>query len=122
MGRYYTGDIEGKFAFAIQPSTAPETYLGAEAVSIEYSWSGRDDIKSIIDQIKQKMRHKYDQIEKYFSEHSSYTDKELAEYMHITEDELHEALLDYYNYKLGKKVYDHMVENDTEYCSITAEL
>ena len=122
MGRYYTGDIEGKFAFAIQPSTAPEDYLGASPVSIEYSWSGKEEIKSIIDQIKQRMRHKYDQIEKFFSEHDVYTDKELAEYMHLTEEEVREALLDYYNYRLGKKVYDYMVENDTDCCCITAEL
>lgn len=122
MGRYYYGDIEGKFGFGIQPSTAPEDFLGAEPVRITYSWSGKDEIKQRIDRIKQEMKHRYDQLELYFSKKSTYTNEELAEYMHITEAELKDTLLDYYNYKLGEKVYNYMVENDTDCCQIDAEL
>ena len=122
MGRYYYGDIEGKFAFAIQPSTAPEDFLGAEPVRITYSWSGKDEIKQIIDKIKQGMGERFNQIEEFFSKHDWYNDKELAEFMRIPEHEVKDYLLDYYNYKLGEKVYNYMVENNTDCCEIDAEL
>ena len=122
MGRYYSGDIDGKFAFAIQPSTAPEVYLGANATSITYVWDDKDELKRIIDQIKNKMKHRYDQIVQFFSEHDCYSDKELAEYLHVTEEEVRDLLLDYYNYMLGEKAYKYMVENNADYCEIDAEL
>lgn len=122
MGRYYSGDIEGKFAFAVQPSTAPEVYLGANATSIRYCWSDKDALKGTIDQIKNRMKHRYDQIVQFFSEHDCYTDEKLAEYLHTTEEDVRSLLLDYYNYRLGEKAYKYMVENNTDYCEIDAEL
>jgi len=53
MGRYYTGDIEGKFMFAIQPSNAPEIF-GAEVLDSNYVeyWVERDKLPFVKSQLK----------------------------------------------------------------------
>ena len=41
MGRYYNGDIEGKFAFAVQPSNDADHFgvIGTEPQTLEYYFS-----------------------------------------------------------------------------------
>ena len=51
MGRYYSGDIEGKFMFAVQSSTAGERF-GAEDVTdyINY-YISRDEYDNIVKEL-----------------------------------------------------------------------
>ena len=52
MGRYYNGDVEGKFWFAIQGSDAPERFGAYENQGhINYSID-RDSLPEIIEEIK----------------------------------------------------------------------
>jgi len=76
MGRYYYGDIQGKFMFAVQPSDAGERF-GAyecpnEPSSIDYAVcreSSYDDIKKELESILksgavQRVKHMWQELEK----------------------------------------------------------
>ena len=51
MGRYYTGDIEGKFMFAVQGSDAGERFGAVESNVISYSVS-RGCYDEIVNELK----------------------------------------------------------------------
>jgi len=119
MGRYYSGDIEGKFWFALQSSNAADRFgvLGSEPSYLEY-WFDEDnleDVEAEIKSIEESLGDKLKIIEDFFKDNNGYTDKMLKE-ADITEEELSE----YADLKLGIKIRDCIKENGQ--CSFQAEL
>ena len=88
MGRYYRGDIEGKFWFAVQSSDCAVRFgaMESEPSEIEY-WFGEDEeaIKRVRDEIKvikENIGHDVLKVlEKFFKENNGYNDKMLLEYL-----------------------------------------
>lgn len=115
MGRYYSGDIEGKFMFAVQSSTAADRFgsVHCEPNYVEYYFDEDqlDEIKAELE----KLKPNYDKVEKFFETRQAYNDEELKE-NNIDEIELS----DYADYVLGKKILDCILENGE--CNFTAEL
>ena len=115
MGRYYSGDIEGKFMFAVQSSTAADRFgsIHCEPNYVEYYFDEDqlDEIKAELE----KLKPNYDKVEKFFEKRESYTKEEMEE-NNIDEIELS----DYADYVLGKKILDCILENGE--CNFTAEL
>ena len=99
MGRYYSGDIEGKMWFAIQNSSDWD-YFGKEGnypERLEYYYEKEDlpEIKKGIENCK-KMLGKYKkEIDLYFKKEQGYNDKELAKCLKIKEDGV-KPLLEWY--------------------------
>lgn len=120
MGRYYDGDITGKFWFAVQPSNAPTRFskrAQLEPSYIEY-WFDEEhlpDVQKELRRIEKKMGKNMDKFENFFSEDRGYND-----------DMLKEAGLplnmlgEYADYKLGKKIEESII--NTGQCSFSAEL
>lgn len=119
MGRYYSGDIEGKFWFAIQSSNAADRFgqQGYEPNFIQYHFEEEDleAVETEIKAIEEKLGDKLKVIEKFFASRDFYNDKDL-EVAGITSDELSE----YADLKLGIKIRDCIKENGV--CSFDAEL
>ena len=118
MGRYYSGDINGKFWFAVQSSNAADRFgvKGQEPSTIHYYFD-EDNLESVeaeIKNIEESLGDKLQVIEKFFEERNSYNDKTLAE-AGITEKELS----DYADLCLGKEIRDSIKENGE--CSFEAE-
>jgi hypothetical protein len=115
MGRYYSGDIEGKFMFAVQSSTAADRFgsVHYETNYVEYYFDEDqlDEIKAELE----KLKPNYDKVEKFFETRQAYNDEELKE-NNIDEIELS----DYADYVLGKKILDCILKNGE--CNFTAEL
>jgi uncharacterized protein YlbG (UPF0298 family) len=115
MGRYYSGDIEGKFMFAVQSSTAADRFgsVHYEPNYVEYYFDEDqlDEIKAELE----KLKPNYDKVEKFFETRQAYNDEELKE-NNIDEIELS----DYADYVLGKKILDCILKNGE--CNFTAEL
>jgi len=113
MGRYYTGDIEGKFMFAVQGSDAGERFGAVESNVISYSVSREcyDDIvkelKSIeksgcLERAEAKMREGY------------------LNKLHFTQES--KDLEEYADYQMGKKIKQWFDDNPKEdYLSFDAE-
>ena len=119
MGRYYNGDIEGKFWFAVQSSDAAKRFGGQmyepEFISFYFSEDDLEDIEGEIKRIEDKLGDKLQKIDEYFNTHSSYGDKEMRD-IGVTG----EMLSDYADLELGKKIRDCVVENGE--CHFDAEL
>jgi len=118
MGRYYSGDIEGKFWFALQSSDAADRFgVTGEAPNVLTYYFSEDDLESVeaeIKNIEESLGDKLQVINKFFEERNSYSDQMLKE-AGITRDELG----DYADLGLGKKIRDCIV--DQGYCSFDAE-
>lgn len=119
MGRYYVGDIEGKFWFGLQPSDAAKRFGGQEFEPqyIEYYFSEDDltEVNEEIDRIITILGDKKKIIEDFFEGGKTYNDKDLAD-IGITEDILRE----YADLKLGIKIRDCIIEKGQ--CCFQAEL
>ena len=122
MGRYYNGDIEGKFWFAVQSSDAPERF-GAFEIEQEYIdyTINRHSLPEIIEEIKSiesnpkvqllmKLCDKADTISitNAWKEEHGISREDLAEYADLT---------------LGRKIRDFFEsDSDNDYCEIKADL
>lgn len=118
MGRYYSGDIEGKFWFALQNSDAADRFgVTGEAPNILTYYFSEDDLEGVEEEIKNiedSLGEQLQVIEKFFEERSGYNDQMLKE-AGITEAELR----DYADLGLGKQIRDSIKENGQ--CSFEAE-
>lgn len=119
MGRYYSGDIEGKFWFAVQSSGAADRFgvSGYQPDILNYNFE-EEDLEAVEEEIKnieESLGGQLQVIEKFFAERDSYNDTMLEE-AGISK----EALSEYADLNLGKKIRDCIKE--TGCCTFTAEL
>jgi hypothetical protein len=108
MGRYYSGDIEGKFWFAVQSSDDAGFFGGEhyEPNYVNYEFY-KDDLPSIKAGIKQcnKALGVYKkQLDEFFSKRNSYNDKEIEDELKLTVDEVREKLQWYARLMLGERI------------------
>ena len=119
MGRYYSGDIDGKFWFAVQSSNAADRFgsTGCEPNYIEYYFDEGDleKVQAELKRIEDKLGDKMQVIDKFFEENYGYNDDMLVS-AGITRSELSE----YADYGLGKKIEQCIIS--TGQCEFTAEL
>jgi len=85
MGRYYSGDIEGKFWFGVQASDDADFFGGqqAEPSSIQYAFS-EDDLPNIRQGIADCLVALGDNKEKldfFFGEGGGYTQEKLSQHL-----------------------------------------
>ena len=112
MGRYYNGDIDGKFWFAVQPSDAGERFgaVQIEPYYIEYEIE-RESYKDIVKELDNiKSRSQIDKVDAMFKKVSGYNDDTLKEYVVSKKD-----VSEYADYELGmqiKKWFDDNPEED----------
>jgi len=127
MGRYYSGDIEGKFVFGVQDSTAADRFgvEGCEPNYLEYYFN-EDNLEDLESELKE--------MEKWFEEYGTpimtYYDlfgsdeqpmpleKYLLEGGLKTMNE--EQWAQYYDYHLGRKILECIKSQGD--CSFQAEL
>ena len=122
MGRYYHGDIEGKFWFAVQSSCDGE-YFGMEEQEPSYLPYYSDDLdlaEKGVAECKEKLRGYLTIIRKFFNNRSSYTDKSLAEALEVSEDKTAHLLAWYARLTLGEKIVRCIKEEGS--CWYEAEL
>ena len=119
MGRYYSGDIEGKFWFALQDSNAADRFgsIGTEPEYLNYYYFTEHlpKVEEEIDRIEKALGDKLQVIEDFFKVHDGYND-EMLNKAGITKAELRE----YADLRLGKKIRDCIKEQGA--CIFTAEL
>ena len=113
MGRFYNGDIEGKFWVALQPSDAAEQFGGYMELSFSFTDIDIDHVKERLKELEDKKAFK--KIDALFKKHTSYNDEMLTVAGISTE-----ALSNYADYQLGKKILKCLQE--TGECNFTAEL
>lgn len=117
MGRYYSGDIEGKFWFAVQSSNAADRFYRQQPNYISYYFdeSNIDKIKEELKRIEEILGEQLKIMDDFFNKGISYNDKILKE-NNIDKNKLS----DYADYILGKKILKCL--EDYGRCSFDAEL
>jgi len=124
MGRYYSGDIEGKFWFGTQPSNDADFFgvIGQEPNYLEYYFDTshlpeiRKGIKECIEQLGKYKKA----LDKFFNEPRSYTDEQLAINLKVDREEAENLMKWYARLELGQEILKCV--EDTESCSFEAEL
>jgi len=120
MGRYYNGDVNGKFMFAIQSSDAHERFGAVEEKSNYINYVVyRDSYAEIcaeLDAIKHKGH--IDKVDKMFSEEGGYND-EIKKKFGVSEKDLSE----YADYEIGMQLKEFFDDNpDIDECRFDAEI
>lgn len=123
MGRYYNGDIEGKFWFGVQASNDADFFgvTGSQSY-LEYMFDKEDlpGVQKGIKRCKDFLGEYEKKIFEFFENRESYNDKELAEYLEVVEPKARELLMWYARLKLGYKIEKCLIEFGQ--CNFEAEL
>ena len=122
MGRYYEGDIEGKFAFAIQSSTAADRFgvQGTTPHYVEYYFDTEnlDDIRSELKSIEKTFGKNKNAILSYYD-----LKPDMNIWTYLSKGGITippENVSDLYDYILGRQILECVLEKGD--CSFTAEL
>ena len=130
MGRYYHGDIEGKFWFGVQSSNDAD-FFGSEGLASHLHYYFDEDHKKDIVKGKLECERKLGKYKKlldeFFDSRESYNNQTLAEFLNEkekphnhSEDEVRHYLEWYARLNLGRKIYNCILEQGS--CSLEAEL
>jgi len=127
MGRYYYGDIEGKFMFAVQPSDAGERFgayeIPTEPEYIDYNVK-RDSYDDICNELKsiedsgavKRVEHMWAELEK--EGQLGYSQDDLKRFKVSDKD-----MSEYADWMMGKQMKDYFDENpDAKSLNFNAEL
>ncbi len=137
MGRYYEGDIEGKFWFGIQSSDDADFFgsTGFQPDHLEYYFdeAHREKIEHGLAQCLDHLGSKKELLDDFFKTHNGYTQEEICKVLDTpvpergmptdnvnNKSKYHYYLMWYARYELGKKILDR-VKSD-KFCSFRAEL
>ena len=124
MGRWYSGDVEGKFWFGIQDSDAADRFgvTGHQPQELYYHF----DIESLpeiyqeLSNIAKSLGSNLILLHKFFEENDSYSDEKLAEYLNVDLGVTKQLLSEYADYELGLEIMKSV--QTTGQCEFTAEL
>lgn len=121
MGRYYDGDIEGKFMFAVQPSDAGVQFGAQESERcyIDYYVDKQESYDLIVQQLQALEKGGgVERVKIMFNENELYNDKTMKAYNVSRED-----LAKYADWRLGNQMKEFFDNNpDREELYFTAEL
>ena len=108
MGRYYSGDINGKFWFAVQSSDDASFFGGEETQPNYLEYYFDDTHKEAIDdgiaKCLAELGDRKDKLDAHFKSHPSYTDDELAASLGVSRENLDGVLVWYARLELGEKI------------------
>ena len=124
MGRWYSGDIEGKFWATVQNSDAADRFgvTGHQPEELYYHF----DIESLpgiyqeLSNIATSLGSNLILLHKFFKENTGYTDEKVAEYLGVELDVAKNLLKDYADFELGIEIAEAV--RKTGQCEFTAEL
>ena len=131
MGRYYQGDIEGKFWFGVQSSDDANNFGGSEielqddggeVMELEYFFN-KEDLESINEGIQTCITDLGEfkvKLDEFFADSTGYNPDELAKHLGITKEKYSTIMYSYARLQLGNQI-KKCVEANGE-CRFTAEL
>lgn len=124
MGRFYSGDIEGKFWFGSQSSDDADFFgsSGYQPSYLEYDFT-KDHLPSIkkgLRQCKKQLGDYKAELDKFFDKREFYNNEELMKELKVTADKARDLLKWYARLELGEKIKKCVDEKG--YCVFQAEI
>lgn len=127
MGRYYNGDINGKFWFAVQSSVAPSRFGGEEYepsyIQYHFGEEHLEEIEEEMKKIKKSLGKYKENFDKFFEKNDFYNDEMLEEFFKEKEIEtknIGSHLENYADLGLGQEILDCVKKNGE--CNFEAEI
>ena len=124
MGRWYSGDVEGKFWFGIQDSNAADRFgvTGHQPQELYYHFDEESlpEIYQELSNIATNLGSNLILLHKFFEENDSYSDEKVAEYLKVEPNAIQNILKEYADFELGLKIAEAV--RTTGQCEFTAEL
>ena len=125
MGRYYNGDIDGKWWFGVQSSITHERF-GSEPSYYTY-YINKEDVEKTMKDIIEGLGDKIKMFEKFFKENNGYTDERLIEffrkkYPSYDESDLSKDLSEYADYTFGDECLQYYKDHKEDYLCVQSEL
>ena len=114
MGRYYHGDIEGRFMFAVQSSNAADRF-GSTGFNNYVSYYFDESHLGTISKELSTLKPAWEKVTEFFKDRNSWTSAQQKE-AGISSQEMS----DYADYCLGKKI-EECIKEEGE-CNFEAEL
>lgn len=131
MGRYYEGDIEGKFWFAVQNSDDGD-FFGAEEMDANYiNYCIDNENKNMVYKGIKKCEKKLDEwlkiFDTFFNENNAYNDLKIEDFIiennyKVNLGDYRDKLTWYARLLMGKKMEKFFKENPDDDLFFTAEL
>ena len=126
MGRYYEGDIDGKFWFGVQSSSDAD-YFGVEGTQpgfLDYNFE-KDDLDKVavgISECKRYLEKYEDKLDKFFDDlDGGYNNEMLTKVLGVVSEKDVRRILEWYaRLQLGQKIYDCIKKQG--WCHFQAEL
>jgi hypothetical protein len=123
MGRYYDGDIEGKFMFGRQSSDDADFFGQSGTPEFINYYFKKEDISTVRERLLECLKilgNAKPKIDKFFKKNDSFNNQMFEEEFGWDVEKTNNNLEWYARFELGKKIYKHLKDND--YCSFQAEL
>ncbi len=122
MGRYYRGDIEGKFWFAVQSSVAPKDFSpdgehDDEDGNYTYWGFSKDtlpDVEKHLGTLTERLGEYKEKLDTYFKDRDMYNDEQLVKAVapSLDVDQFRSTILrDYADHFLGTQIADCIRKN-----------
>ena len=130
MGRFYNGDISGKWWVAVQPSNTPERF-GAEETSIDYIICNDEEFQDEMKKLEKSLGENLKIFDEFFDKKDSYNNEQLVEFFQDKGINQHKEKLqvdieyllsDYADYQFGLEVAKYFEDTQEESCYISSEL
>ena len=126
MGRYYSGDIEGKWWFGVQPSDVPIRFGGSES-HISYEISNDNEFEETMEYLENELAGKIEVFKEFFEQNNGYNTESLMEFFKkkfpsYTESDLTKDLSDYADLEFGNKCKKYFEDSGENYLCISSEL
>jgi len=132
MGRYYNGDIEGKFWFGVQSSTDAD-FFGVDGEPRFYNYYFvKENLPKVVEGLRECRDILGDNkkiLDDFFNQINGYNDDMLIKLGTLknvdgskvsTDEQVRDVLTWYARYKLGKQIHERLHEKG--YCNFEAEL
>ena len=129
MGRYYNGDIDGKFWVGIQGSDDADFFgVKGSPSYLEYYFDleDKDEVKSGVEKCESNLGKNLKRLDEFFEKNDSYNDELLIKYwkknfkVELNSDSIAVMLKWYARHQLGKQIFD-CIEREGQ-CAFSAEL
>ena len=124
MGRYYSGDIEGKFWFGVQPSDDGEFFgaVASEPSTIDYLVEDIEEVKRGLNKCLSVLGDNKKYLDEFFNNHNGYNDEMIeAWFKEKYNAKFDKEMLGWYaRLELGEQIYECMQKKG--YCDFQAEI
>jgi hypothetical protein len=124
MGRYYSGDIEGKFWFGVQASNDASFFGGIESepnyLNYYFETSDLESIEKGIRKCIKKLGEYKDKLDKFFKDNNGYNDEMIVKELNVPLNKAKELLEWYARLGLGNEILECVKKEGK--CEFEAEL